>query len=184
MGVGLMLVIYLHSLKADFPELREVTGGFSARRAVRALGEVWLALLAPCIIVGGILTGVFTATEAGVVACLYSFVVAFFVYRIISWKDLPEILIDTAVTTAMVVGIIGVAGALGWLLAYLDFNDTVLGVIKHISGSSLGVLLALLGIMLVLDDVRRIAGGDGDPRSRLRLHRPAVPHRPDPPWIC
>lgn len=149
-GFGLMLVIYLHSLKADFPELRRVSGGFSLAVALRALGQVWLALLAPVIIVGGILTGVFTATEAGVVACIYSFIVALFVYRIIGWKDLPEILIDTAVTTAMVVGIIAVAGALGWLLAYLDFNDSVLALIKSISGNRIGVLLSLLGIMLIL----------------------------------
>ena len=149
-GIGLMVVIYLYSLKDDFPELRLVSGGFSLRVALRALGQVWLALLAPVIIVGGILTGIFTATEAGVVASIYSFIVALFVYRIIGWKDLPEILIDTAVTTAMVIGIIAVAGALGWLLAYLDFNDTVLGIIKGISGSPLGVLLTLLGIMLVL----------------------------------
>ena len=75
---------------------------------------------------------------------------ALFVYRIIGWKDLPHILIDTAVTTAMVVGIIAVAGALGWLLAYLDFNETVLNLIKGMSGSPMGVLLTLLGIMLVL----------------------------------
>jgi tripartite ATP-independent transporter DctM subunit len=149
-GGGLMLVIYLHSLNENFPELRQVSGGFSIGVALRALGSVWLALLAPVIIIGGILTGIFTATEAGVVACIYSFIVAFYVYRIIGWKDLPAILIDTAVTTAMVVGIIGVAGALGWLLSFLDFNDTVLGLIKHISGSPTGVLLALLGVMLIL----------------------------------
>ena len=149
-GAGLMLVIYLYSHKADFPELRQVSGGFSLKLALRALGQVWLALLAPVIIVGGILTGIFTATEAGVVACIYSFIVALFVYRIIGWKDLPHILVDTAVTTAMVVGIIAVAGALGWLLAYLDFNDTVLGLIKGVSGSPMGVLFTLLGIMLVL----------------------------------
>ncbi len=149
-GTGLMLVIFLYSLKDDFPELRRVSSGFSLTKAVRALGQVWLALLAPVIIVGGILTGIFTATEAGVVASVYSFIVAMGVYRIIGWKDLPHILIDTAVTTSMVVGIIAVAGALGWLLSYLDFNDTILGLVKSISGSPLGVLLTLLGIMLVL----------------------------------
>ena len=149
-GLGLMLVIYLYSLNKGFPELREVSGGFSLGLALRALGQVWLALLAPVIIVGGILTGIFTATEAGVVACIYSFIVALFVYRIIGWKDLPAILIDTAVTTTMVVGIIAVAGALGWLLSYLDFNDTVLHLVAGISGTRIGVLLTLLGIMLIL----------------------------------
>ena len=60
-------------------------------------------------------------------------------------KPLPHILIGTGVTTAMVVGIIAVAGTLGWLLAYLDFNDTVLGLIKGISGRLTVALLSLLG---------------------------------------
>jgi tripartite ATP-independent transporter DctM subunit len=149
-GLGLMLVIYLYSLVPGYPELRETTGRFRLGVAVRALRFVFLALLAPVIIIGGILTGIFTATEAGVVAAVYSFVVAMFVYRIIRWRDLPHILVDTAVTSAMVVGIIGVAGALGWLLSYLDFNDAVMGLVGSISGSGMVVFISLLGLMLIL----------------------------------
>jgi tripartite ATP-independent transporter DctM subunit len=149
-GLGLMVVIYLYSLAPGYPELRETTGRFRLGVAVRALKLVFLALLAPVIIIGGILTGVFTATEAGVVAAVYSFVVAMFVYRIIRWRDLPHILVDTAVTSAMVVGIIGVAGALGWLLAYLDFNDAVMRLVGSISGSGMIVFMSLLGLMLIL----------------------------------
>jgi tripartite ATP-independent transporter DctM subunit len=149
-GLGLMVVIYLYSLAPGFPELRETTGRFSLMVAVKALRLVFLALLAPIIIIGGILSGVFTATEAGVVAAVYSFIVAMFVYRIIQWRDLPHILVDTAVTSAMVVGIIGVAGALGWLLSYLDFNDAVMSLVGGISGSGMVVFIALLGLMLVL----------------------------------
>jgi tripartite ATP-independent transporter DctM subunit len=149
-GVGLMIVIYAYSLVPGYPELRETTGRFRLGVAVRALKLVFLALLAPVIIIGGILTGVFTATEAGVVAAVYSFVVAMFVYRIIRWRDLPGILVDTAVTSAMVVGIIGVAGALGWLLSYLDFNDSVMGLVGSVSGGGMAVFVSLLGLMLVL----------------------------------
>ncbi|MEJ7668996.1 MAG: TRAP transporter large permease [Casimicrobiaceae bacterium] len=149
-AIGLMLVIYLYSLAKNFPELRETSGRFRAGVAIRALGKVWLALMAPVIIIGGILSGVFTATEAGVVACAYSFIVAFLVYRIISWRDLPKILVDTAVTSAMVIGIIGVAGALGWLLSYLDFNDAVMKVVGGVSGNGTIVMITLLGLMLVL----------------------------------
>lgn len=149
-GLGLMLVIYLYSLAPGFPELRETTGRFNAGVALRALRFVFLALLAPVIIIGGILSGVFTATEAGVVAAVYSFVVAMFVYKIIRWRDLPHLLVDTAVTSAMVVGIIGVAGALGWLLSYLDFNDAVMRLVDSISGGRMVVFMSLLGLMLVL----------------------------------
>jgi tripartite ATP-independent transporter DctM subunit len=149
-GIGLMIVVYLHALSPRHPELRNVTGHFVLREAMCAAVRVWPALLAPVIVLGGILGGVFTATEAGVVACFYGFFVGAFVYRTFGLRDLPKIFVDSAVTTALVSGIIGVAGAFGWLLAYLDFNEQVLTVIRAIAGSPTEVLLVLLGIMLIL----------------------------------
>lgn len=149
-GVGLMIVIYIYSLSESFPELRRTTGKFVLRQVIQATISVWPALLAPVLVVGGILTGAFTATEAGVVACFYGFFIGFFVYRILKLRDLPKIFIRAAVTTAMVSGIIGVAGAFGWLLAYLNFNDIVLHAITQITGSKTGVMLLLMGIMLLL----------------------------------
>lgn len=149
-GIGLMVVIHIYSFSPNFPELRRTTGRFVLANVVRAAINVWPALLAPVLVVGGILTGAFTATEAGVVACFYGFFIGFFVYRVIKLRDLPNIFIRAAVTTAMVSGIIGVAGAFGWLLAYLNFNDIVLTGITQITGNKLGVMLLLMGIMLVL----------------------------------
>lgn len=149
-GLGLMVVIKLYSLSLAFPELRHTTGAFQLGRVAKATVNVWPALLAPVLVVGGILTGAFTATEAGVVACFYGFFVGFFVYRRLKLRDLPNIFIRAAVTTAMVSGIIGVAGAFGWLLSYLNFNDIVLSGITGITGSKLGVMLLLMTVMLVL----------------------------------
>lgn len=149
-GIGLMIVIHIYSYSPAFPELRRTTGKFVFAKVVRSTINVWPALLAPVLVVGGILSGAFTATEAGVVACFYGFFIGFFVYRVVKLRDLPKIFIRAAVTTAMVSGIIGVAGALGWLLAYLNFNDIVLSGITHVTGSKLGVMLLLMGIMLVL----------------------------------
>jgi tripartite ATP-independent transporter DctM subunit len=145
-----MVVIRIYSLAPAFPELRRTTGKFNLRRVARATVSVWPALLAPILVVGGILTGAFTATEAGVVACFYGLFVGFFIYRQLKFRDLPKIFIRAAVTTAMVSGIIGVAGALGWLLSYLNFNDIVLSGITHVTGSKLGVMLLLMAVMLVL----------------------------------
>lgn len=149
-GISLMVTVYIHSFFKGFPELRQTTGSFNLVAVLRATGRVWVALLAPVIILGGILGGVFTATEAGVVACFYSFVVSFFIYRAIALRDLPKILVNAAVTTTMVVGIISVAGAFGWLLAYLDFNEIVMELIVGISSEPMVVLLLLIGTMLVL----------------------------------
>ena len=103
-------------------------------QVLRAIRQPWVALLAPFIILGGIFAGVFTATEAGVVACLYSLLVSMVIYREITFRDLPGIVLDAAVTTAMVVGIIAVTGALGWILSYLSFNDMVLNFLRGMPG--------------------------------------------------
>jgi tripartite ATP-independent transporter DctM subunit len=149
-GLGLMVVIKIYSLRAAFPELRVTSGAFEFARVLRATINVWPALLAPVLVVGGILSGVFTATEAGVVACFYGFFVGFFIYRKISLRDLPNIFIRAGVTTAMVSGIIGVAGGLGWLLSYLNFNDVVLAGITGLTSSKLGVMLLMMLVMIVL----------------------------------
>jgi len=149
-GIFLMGTIYLHSFLPQFAELRITTGRFSFSRMVKALGQVWSALLAPVIILGGILTGVFTATEAGVVACWYAFLVSFVVYKSLTLRDLPRILVNAAVTTTTVVGIISVAGAFGWLLSYLDFNVIVLGLLKSISNDRMVILLVLLAVIFVM----------------------------------
>jgi tripartite ATP-independent transporter DctM subunit len=149
-GLGLMVVIYLHSLSPRFPELRRTTGSFDLRQVMRAAVHVWPALLAPVLVLGGILSGAFTATEAGVVACFYGFIVGFFIYRTLKLRDLPGIFIQAGVTTALVSGIIGVAGAFGWLLSYHNFNDLVLAGIVHVAGTRIAVLCILMAVMLVL----------------------------------
>ncbi len=149
-GIGLMIVIAIYARHPDYPELRVTTGRFIFATVVRAAMLVWPALLAPVLVLGGILGGVFTATEAGVVACFYSFFIGFFVYRTISLRDLPEIFVQAGVTTALVSGIIGVAGAFGWLLSYLNFNDVVLSGIVSVAGTKIAVMLILMAVMLVL----------------------------------
>ena len=146
----LMLVVYLHSFHPSFPELRVTTGSFNLRIMLDTLPRVWAAVLAPVIILGGIMAGVFTATEAGVVACFYALVISMFVYRSVTLRDLPRILLNAAITTTVVLAIISMAGALGWLLTYLHFTDTVGQWMLGLSDKSWVVLLVLLGTMLVL----------------------------------
>lgn len=149
-GAGLMTTIYIHTRLPGFPELQTTSGTFNLIEVIKSIRKVWVALLAPVIILGGILSGVFTATEAGVVACVYSFIISTVVYRSVKLSEIPKIMVDSAITTAMVVGVIAVAGSLGWLLAYLDFNEIVLDIILSISNNPTTVLLILIGIMMIL----------------------------------
>jgi len=146
----LMLTVHLHGYHPSFPEIRATTGRFSGSLLLTTLPRVWVAVLAPVIILGGIMTGIFTATEAGVVACFYALIVSMFVYRSVKVRDLPRILLNAAVMTTTVLAIIAVAGALGWLLTYLNFTDIVGSWMLGISSKGWIVLLVLLLTMLVL----------------------------------
>jgi tripartite ATP-independent transporter DctM subunit len=146
----LMLAVYLHGYHPSFPEIPATGGRFRISAVLSTLPRVWVAVLAPVIILGGIMAGIFTATEAGVVAVFYALIVAMFVYRSVKLRDLPRILLNAAVTTTTVLGIIAVAGALGWLLTYLDFTDIVGGWILSLSKNGTVVLLVLVAMMLML----------------------------------
>jgi tripartite ATP-independent transporter DctM subunit len=150
-GLALMGLVFIHSLDpAKYPELQKSEQAFDWGRLKRAAVQVWSALLAPVIIIAGILGGVFTATEAGVIVCVYAFLVSAVIYRTITLRDLPRFLVNAAVMTSMVSGIIGIAGGLGWFLAYSNFNQMVLNTIIGITDDRLLIFFMLIAVMLVL----------------------------------
>ncbi|HPU78396.1 MAG TPA: TRAP transporter large permease, partial [Thermosynergistes sp.] len=112
LGLALMLIVYRESLKKNYPK----EGHFSFGRMFKSLYRSFWALLAPLIILGGILGGIFTPTEAAV-AVVYSFFVGKFVFREIRWCDLPRILLDSGITTATVLFIISTANVFAWVIA-------------------------------------------------------------------
>ncbi len=150
-GFALMGLVFWHSLDTvKYPELQKSEHAFSWKRLGQATLQVWAALLAPCIIIAGILGGVFTATEAGVVVCVYAFAVSFFIYRTITLRDLPRLLVNAAVMTSMVSGIIGIAGGFGWFLSYVNFNQIVLGGMLELTDSRIVIFFLLIAVMLLL----------------------------------
>jgi len=149
-GIFLMATIKIYTYHPDYPELRVVHGKFKWRAVGKSLREVWPALMGPVIIVGGILGGVFTATEAGAVACLYALVLGMGFYRKIKLRDLPNILLEAATMTTMVSGVIAVAGASGWLLGYLEFNKGAVQFVTSFSQDPTIVLLLMAIVMIVL----------------------------------
>ncbi len=114
MGFGLMILIFFFAKRRGYPcEKVDLTFSTLMRTTVEASG----ALVMPIIIVGGILGGVFTATEAAVVAVVYAFVIGKFVYRELNWKQLPEIIFQSGLNTGMILIIVGVANLIGFILA-------------------------------------------------------------------
>ena len=126
----------LHHLRPKgLPERSE--GPLSANWLSSTL-DAWSALLCPVIIIGGILVGIFTPTEASVVAAVYALIVTMVIYREITLRDLPRILWETMEHTVRVMFIISAAGIFGWLLIQQKVPEAVINGLMALSGQSLG----------------------------------------------
>jgi len=113
LGLALMVIVYSTSKKKGYAKY----DNFSLKRvAVEFKDAVW-AMMAPVIILGGILGGIFTPTEAAAVAVVYSFFVGKFVFKGLQWKDLPGVLLQSGITTATILLIISMANVFAWVIA-------------------------------------------------------------------
>jgi tripartite ATP-independent transporter DctM subunit len=128
-----MITVYVYAKKYGYP--------IYARSTLMELGAAFvssfLALMTPVIIVGGIVSGFFTPTEASVVAVLYSLVLGLFIYRTVTPTNLPGILYQSARFAALSLFCIGTASAFGWALAYFKIPAALVG---YIDGLGLGVV--------------------------------------------
>jgi len=113
-GVGMMTFVYILAVKKKFPRSERVEVKEFAKLFIEAIP----ALLTPIIIIGGIITGFFTATEAAAVASLYTLIVCMFYYKTLKVKDLPKILMDTLSLSSLSLFALACASALGELMSY------------------------------------------------------------------
>lgn len=150
MGLGLMAACYVLAIRHGFPREQ----AFSLKRVFTTFGRSALSLMTAVIIVGGVLTGVFTATESACVAVLYALFLSMVVYKTISWKDLPKILLDTALLSSVVMITVATASALSWLLVSQRIPTLLADLIvrtihnKYIILLSLNILLLIVGAFL------------------------------------
>lgn len=113
LALGIMGLIYAQARREGMQGEPRASAAQVAQALVRAL----VPLMMPVIIFGAILGGVADPTEAAVIAVLYAFVVGVFVYKEIAWHQLPKILVDSAVTSGIVIFMVGAASAFSWVLA-------------------------------------------------------------------
>jgi tripartite ATP-independent transporter DctM subunit len=146
MGIGMMITVYIISRNRNYPRMQR---GTFRQLLASALGA-WVAYLAPIIIIGGILSGIFTPTEASVVASLYAMVISLFVYREITPKDFLNILWLTVEQTVRVLFIISAAGLFGWLLIHQRVPEAVIQGLMSLSKNPLVILLIINVILLLL----------------------------------
>jgi tripartite ATP-independent transporter DctM subunit len=119
------------------------------RAAVKVAIDALWGLVTLAIILGGILGGVFTAIEAGAVACIWAFFVTMFIYRDYRWRDLPELIHRTMRTVAMVMTLIAFASSVGYVMALMQVPARVTAVLLTLS-SDKNVILFLINVLLLV----------------------------------
>lgn len=138
-GGLLMLIAGLMARRRDYPIAPRAGLGELGRRTLAALPSLLLIV----IVMGGIVGGVFTATEAAGVAVLYAFLLSVVVYREIAWKELPEVVVDAATTTGVVMLLIGTSMAMSWVMAYEKIPQIAAAALLGLADNGLLILLIL-----------------------------------------
>ncbi|PIC63818.1 C4-dicarboxylate ABC transporter permease [Sporosarcina sp. P13] len=144
LGLGLMIPTYLISVKRKYPKgerksFKEIGRSF--------VGAFW-ALFMTVIILVGILGGIFTPTEASVIAVLYALVIGIFVYKELPIKKIPEIMLASMTSTASIMLLVGFANLFGWIMVSEQIPQLVASTILGISSNPI-VVIILINILLL-----------------------------------
>lgn len=147
-GVTQMVTIYIYARRGLTGQGK---GKFSVTAVLREGKSSILALIVPLIIIGGMISGFFTATEAAMVASIYCVLVSLFVFREIRVKDLPELFKQSAITSAHPLFCIAGASVFGWVLAYLQVPELVVELVgAQITQSPIWTLLFVTVLFTLL----------------------------------
>jgi tripartite ATP-independent transporter DctM subunit len=146
MGLYMMLVAYIIARRRKYP--RETT--FSLRQFLLALRESALALISPLIIIGGILTGYFTPTESGAIACVYALVVCMWVYRELRLADLPRLIQQTVKTSSSIMVIIAASALVGWIISRDQIPQLLVRFTLDLSSNRTVILTLMIIVLLIL----------------------------------
>ncbi|AEE91960.1 conserved membrane protein of unknown function [Tepidanaerobacter acetatoxydans Re1] len=141
-----MAICYYYAVKYDYP--REESYPIKERIAI--ISKAALPLLTPLIIIGGIIGGVFTATEAAAIAVVYSLLLAFIVYRNITLKQLWQILIRTGKMSSVALFCVGTSTIFSYIMAYYNVTDMLGSFITSISTSPVLFLMFIVGFFIVI----------------------------------
>jgi len=143
-GFSLMAVTYVMSKKRNYPI--DVVMTWKERLITIVKGIP--ALFTVVIIIGGIISGLFTATEAACIACIYAAFLGFFYYKELKIKDLPRLFRDTAVSTGVVALMIASASALGWIFAQQQIPAKLTAALLSVSDNRI-VILLMINLLLL-----------------------------------
>jgi len=139
----LMVLVYWTAARRHFPREEKT----SARRIWKSFKAGWLALFAPIVILGGIVMGVCTPTEAGAIAVAYSILLGL-LYREFNFRSLPKILLESVHTTALLMFVIATASVFGWIVVNEKISDLMVEALFSISKNR-WVIMMLINLILL-----------------------------------
>jgi tripartite ATP-independent transporter DctM subunit len=146
MGGVLMIIVYMYAKMRNYPKEKRAT----FMEILKATWGASTAVLTPVIIIGGMVSGIFTPTEASIIAAVYALVLTMLIYKEIKIKDLPRILWETLESSVRVLFIISAAGIFGWLLIHQKVPEAVIHGLLSLSSKTWVVLLVINIILLIL----------------------------------
>ena len=145
-GIACMLVVYFIAKKKGY----RAKSVFTAKEAGKIILQALPCLLLIVIVIGGIIFGVFTATEGSVVAVVYSLCLSLFVYRSITVKEIPQILKESAEMTGIIIFLIGVSSIMSWVMAFTNIPTLVSTALLSVSSNKIVILLLINVILLIV----------------------------------
>ncbi len=146
LGFSLMILCFYIARRDNFPKGDVIP----LRQAIKIAGEAFWGLVTVIIIIGGILSGIFTPTESAAVACIYSFLVTMFIYRDYKWHELPLLIGRVVRTVGMVMIMIGFSIAFGYMMAIMQVPAKVTQFFLTIADDKYTFLLLVNILLLVL----------------------------------
>lgn len=146
LGIALMIVCAGYAKVKGYPVGARVPAKVVVQKVAAALPSMLMII----IVIGGIISGVFTATEAGAIAVVYSFVLAVLVYREVKVQDLARLLLKSCETTAIVLALIATSAAMSWILSYENIPQSISAGLLALSDNPLMILLLINIILLIV----------------------------------
>ena len=146
LGLSLMILCLIIARRKNFPKGEPIP----LRKSLTIAFEAFWGLVTVFIIIGGIVSGIFTPTESAAVACIYSFLVTMFIYRDYKWRDLPLLVARVVRTVGMVMIMIGFSIAFGYMMAIMQVPAKIAAFFLTIANDKYTLLLLINVLLLVL----------------------------------
>ena len=146
MGLSIMVVGAVIAKHRGYPVAERPTLAV----VLKAFWDAFPSLLLVFVVMGGILGGIFTATEASAIAVVYTFILSVLIYREVKFKDLPKIILDSVITTSIVLLLIGISVGMSWAMTNADIPYTISDALMSVSENPFVILLIINIILLIV----------------------------------